>query len=140
MKWGVIYYLIFLGRLFPCHLKKVSEKLQRIPLKIQSYEAIYNNVKQYDFIYLDPPYPKLNQNEQFQQFTIDKFSEEHQRELAEFAEQLKNKGCKIMVSNSKVPLIEKLYENWNIVEVPVVRYVSCKKERIKINELIIKSY
>lgn len=122
------------------HLKKISKKLQGVPLKIQSYETIYDSVKQNDFIYLDPPYPKLNQNKQFQQFTIDKFSEEHQRELAEFAVQLKNKGCKVMISNSKVPLIEKLYEDWYIVEVPVVRYVSCKKERIKINELLIKNY
>jgi DNA adenine methylase len=122
------------------HLKKVSRKLQRIPLKVQPYETIYDKVKRNDFIYLDPPYPKLNQNEQFQQFTIDKFSEEHQKELAAFAKQLKKKGCKVMISNSKVPLIEELYAKWNIVEVPVVRYVSCKKERIKMNELLIKNY
>lgn len=122
------------------HLKKISKKLQKIPLKVQSYQSICEQVKRNDFIYLDPPYPKLNQQEQFQQYTIDKFSEDHQRELADFAEQLKNKGCKVMISNSKVPLIEGLYKGWNIVEVPVVRYVSCKKERKKINELIIKNY
>ena len=122
------------------HLKKVSKKLQKIPLKVRSYNLIYEKVKRNDFIYLDPPYPKLNQQEQFQQYTIDKFSEDHQRELAKFAERLKIKGCKVMISNSKVPLIEDLYKEWNIVEVPVVRYVSCKKERKKINELIIKNY
>ncbi len=122
------------------HLKKVSKKLKSIPLKVQPYESIYDKVKRNDFIYLDPPYPKLNQSEQFQQFTIDKFSEDHQRGLADFAEQLKKKGCKVMISNSKVPLIENLYKDWNIIEVPVVRYVSCKKERKKINELIIKNY
>jgi DNA adenine methylase len=122
------------------HLKKVSKKLKNIPLKVHPYDSIYDKVKRNDFIYLDPPYPKLNQTEQFQQFTIDKFSEDHQRGLAKFAEHLNVKGCKVMISNSKVPLIAELYANWNIVEVPVVRYVSCKKERKKINELIIKNY
>ena len=122
------------------HLKKISKKLQHIPLKVQSYESIYDKVKPNDFIYLDPPYPKLNRSEQFQQFTIDKFSEEHQSELADFANQLRSKGCSVMLSNSKVPLIENLYQSWNIVEVPVVRYVSCKRQRNRITELIIKNY
>jgi DNA adenine methylase len=82
----------------------------------------------------------LNQQEQFQQYTINKFSEDHQKELADFAMQLRKKGCKVLISNSKVPLIEELYKDWNVIEVPVVRYVSCKTERIKVNELIIKNY
>jgi DNA adenine methylase len=36
------------------HLKKVSKKLQRIPLKIQSYDTIYDKVKKKDFTYIDP--------------------------------------------------------------------------------------
>ena len=111
------------------HLKKISRKLYRVPLTVQSYESIYDVVKRNDFIYLDPPYPKLNVKEQFQQYTINKFSEQDQKHLADFADQLKKRGCRVMISNSKVPLIEKLYEDWNIVEVPVVRYVAVRSKR-----------
>jgi DNA adenine methylase len=122
------------------HIEKISKKLKRVTVKAQPYENILSLVKKGDFIYLDPPYPKLDEKDQFQQFTIDKFSETHQKELAGFSEALKKKGCYVMISNSKVPLIENLYANWQIVEIPVIRYVSCKKERKKITELLIKNY
>lgn len=138
-------YNVPIGKMNPSlptleHLQKISNKLQNIKIQTRSYEKILLSVKKGDFIYLDPPYPPLDWSSQLQQFTSYKFSEQNQRELSDFAGQLKKKGCKIMISNSKVPLIEELYQNWNIVEVPVVRYVSCKKERKKINELIIKNY
>ena len=106
----------------------------------RSYEDILPLVEERNFIYIDPPYPKLDEKEQFQQYTIDKFSEKHQTELAGFANDLHDRGCFVMISNSDVPLIRNLYIGWNIEEVPVVRYISCKKERIKMNELIIKNY
>ena len=112
-------------------------------MKIQSYEDIFNKVKQEMILYyLDPPYPKLNQNEQFSTNSqLINFQKIIKKKLADFAEQLDNKGCKVMISNSKVPLIEELYSDWNINEVPVVRYVSCKKEKNKgINGLPIKNY
>jgi len=138
-------YNVPIGKMNPSlptleHLQKISNKLQDIEIHTRSYEGILSLVKKGDFIYLDPPYPPLDWNSQLQQFTSDKFSEEHQIELASFSEKLKKKGCSVMMSNSKVSMIQKLYNNWNIVEIPVVRYVSCKKERKKIIELLIMNY
>ncbi len=138
-------YNVPIGKMNPSlpsldHLRKASKKLQQIEILNCSYKDILPFVQENDFIYLDPPYPKLIEKDQFQQFTVDKFSEQDQRELAGFANELNKRGCYVMLSNSKVPLIENLYSNWNLIEVPVVRYVSCKKERKKITELIIKNY
>jgi DNA adenine methylase len=138
-------YNVPIGKMNPSlptleHLQKISDKLQNIEIQTRSYEEILPLVKTGDFIYLDPPYPPLDWNSQLQQFTSDKFLEKHQNELASFSEKLKKKGCLVMMSNSKVPMIQKLYSNWTIVEIPVVRYVSCKKERKKIKELLIMNY
>jgi DNA adenine methylase len=138
-------YNVPVGKLQPSlpsfeHLKEVSKKLQGVNILTRSYEQILPLAKKGDFIYLDPPYPKLDYKEQFQQYTIDKFSEEHQVKLAECVNELKLRGCYIMISNSKTPLIERLYHNWKLVEIPVVRYVSCKKERLSIKELLIKNF
>lgn len=138
-------YNVPFGKMEPClptleHLKKISLKLQNIRIESRSYENILPLVNQGNFVYIDPPYPKLNEKEQFQQYTIDKFCQKDQIELAKFANSLHKKGCLIMISNSDIPLIRDLYKGWKIKEVPVVRYISCKKDRVKINELIIKNY
>lgn len=138
-------YNVPIGKLKPSlptleHLRKISNKLQEIEIHTRSYEHILALVEERDFIYLDPPYPKLDEKEQFQQYTIDKFSREHQIELAAFANELHAQGCFVMISNSDIPMIRDFYHNWTIREIPVVRYVSCKKTKIKLNELIIKNY
>jgi len=139
------HYNVPIGKMNPSlpsyeHLVTISKKLKGIKIVNRSYADILIAVKEKDFIYLDPPYPKLDDKDQFQQYTPDKFSQKHQIELAEFANKLRAIGCFVMISNSKVPLIEELYKDWIIEEVPVIRYVSCKKERIKLQELIIKNY
>lgn len=138
-------YNVPIGKMNPSlptlsHLKSISKKLNGITIKTCSYETILPLTNGSDFIYLDPPYPKLNEKDQFQQFTIDKFSEKHQYELSEFAKSLNRKGCFVLISNSDIPLITDLYKDWNITRIPTIRYVSCKKEKIKLNELIIKNY
>ena len=138
-------YNVPIGKLNPnlptlAHLKNTSKKLQGIKLAVKSYKEIISQVKAKDLVYLDPPYPSLPGNQQWRQFTKDKFSESDQYELAEFAEELNRKKCYVMISNSQVPLIEKLYSQWTIEKIPVTRSVSCKKERLKIHELIIKNY
>lgn len=45
-----------------------------------------------------------------------------------------------MISNADTDLIRDVYSKWNIHYLPVIRYVSCKKTRHKVGELIITSY
>jgi len=138
-------YNVPIGKMEPSlptldHLKKVSQKLKHVQIKTQSYHDILSYVNENDFIYLDPPYPPLEWDSQQQQFTSDKFTAEHQSELAFFANALSERGCFVMISNSNIPLIRNLYEDWNIVEIETTRWVSCKSERKKVTELLIKNY
>lgn len=122
------------------HLKKISEKMQKTELFAAGYEKILELVQKGDLIYLDPPYPKLSETAYFNHYTLDKFDHEKQNKVAQFANLLKDKGCKVVISNADLEEIRNLYYGWEVVECSAYRYISCKKERMKVNELIIKNF
>lgn len=121
------------------HFKKVSDKLQNTELFTAGYEDILKFVKKGDLVYLDPPYPRLSETAYFNHYTLDKFDHHEQEKVAQFANSLDKMGCKIVVSNADLEEIRKLYSGWEIIECSAYRYISCKKERMKVSELIIKN-
>lgn len=122
------------------HLKLISKKLQTATLFNDYYDSIENITQENDLIYLDPPYPKLSDTAFFNHYTLDKFDQNEQERLAEFALRQSNNGCKIVISNADLEVIRNLYQDWEIRECSTYRYISCKKERIKVKELIIKNF
>lgn len=138
-------YNVPVGKLNPAlpslrHLKEVSYRLQDSYLANHSYEDILPLISDGDFIYLDPPYPPISNTASFQHYTIDKFPHQEQIKVAHFAEKIANTGAKVLVSNASLDSIKELYKNWNIFELNTTRYVSCKSERLKVKELIIRNY
>lgn len=122
------------------YLNEISKKLKGNHLAKRSYNKILNMTKKGDFIYLDPPYPPINGTSFFQHYTKDKFSQKDQAKVADFANELNQKSCFVMISNANTEMIRKLYNNWNINELETTRYISCKSKRIKVNELIITNF
>ena len=122
------------------HLKKIQTKLQGIEINNLMYEDVLDKMKSNDFVYFDPPYPALNKTSFFQHYSINKFPDSQQVELADYAKELDKRGVHIMISNAETPEISKLYKNWNIERVSTYRYVNCKSERNSVNELIITNY
>ncbi|MRT17123.1 Dam family site-specific DNA-(adenine-N6)-methyltransferase [Vitellibacter sp. q18] len=122
------------------HLKLISEKLQSATLFNDYYDSIENITLENDLIYLDPPYPKLSDTAYFNHYTLDKFDLEEQERLADFASRQSNNGCKVVISNADLDVVRHFYQHWEIKECSTYRYISCKKERIKVKELIIKNF
>ncbi|WP_374951831.1 DNA adenine methylase [Mucilaginibacter sp.] len=122
------------------YLKKVQRKLLNCDMHNCMYEDIIDKINYNDFIYLDPPYPPLNDTSFFQHYTIDKFSSTKQQELASYAKLLSDRGAKVMISNANINSIQNLYKSWNISKISTYRYVNCKSERKVVEELIIKNY
>lgn len=122
------------------HFLKIQEKLKHTILINCMYEDIFSKISKNDFIYLDPPYPALNQTSFFQHYTIDKFSNGRQEELANDVNILSKKGALILMSNAETDTIKYLYKDWNIEKIATYRYVNCKAIRKPVNELIIKNY
>ena len=52
------------------------------------------------FVYFDPPYRPLTHTANFTAYTEELFSDEEQRQLAKFVNEIDNKGARILVSNS----------------------------------------
>jgi DNA adenine methylase len=93
-----------------------------------------------DFVYLDPPYPPLNGTSNFTHYTKERFLISDQEKLFETAKLLNMKNCKVMISNADIPLIRKLYKDWNIYNLPVTRWVSANGRRYFVSELVIINF
>lgn len=122
-------------------LRKISEKLANVEMFNGYYEEIQPMLQENDLVYLDPPYPKLSKTAFFNNYTLDKFDDEEQVELANFANEQSANGVKIVISNADIESIRELYNNnWKIIECSAYRVISCKKKKIKVKELIIKNF
>ncbi|MEO7175890.1 MAG: Dam family site-specific DNA-(adenine-N6)-methyltransferase [Saprospiraceae bacterium] len=122
------------------HLTLTSQKLQQAALSFGHYNENKDKVSKGDFIYLDPPYPRLSDTSYFNHYTLDKFDNLEQEKLASYASEMSRKGARILISNADLDVIRDLYNNWNIAECSTYRSVSCKSVKIKVKELIIKNY
>jgi DNA adenine methylase len=118
----------------------IAAVLKNASLKASSYEQALENTSKGDFIYLDPPYPPLNGTAYFTHYTIDRFSVQDQTKLADCVNELDKGRCLFMISNADTPLIRRLYRKYELVSLPVIRYLTCKSVRHKVKELVITNY
>lgn len=118
----------------------LSNVLEGVDFKVGDFIDALKTAAPGDFIYFDPPYPPLNETAYFTHYTKEKFNPIDQENLACVAINLNGIGCKVMISNADTPEIRMLYRGWSIKQLGVTRYVTCKRERRAVQELIIKNY
>lgn len=107
------------------------------------YKVVVASAQENDFVYFDPPYIPVNQTAAFTSYTKDGFGLAQQEELRDLAIRLADRGVKVMLSNSDVPLIEQLYTDrqFHIHHVQARRSVNSKgNKRGKVGEVIITTY
>lgn len=123
-------------------LKKVSLLLQKVILKVMSFEKVVALAKKDDFVYLDPPYYPLKKTS-FTSYSKDAFMEDEQTLLRDVCIKLHKKGCFVMKSNSDTEFIKELYdlEPFTIHTVKATRMINRDAtKRGKINEVVITNY
>lgn len=105
------------------------------------FEEAIKNVQAGDFVYFDPPYIPLSETSAFTSYTHEGFSYEEQVRLRNVFKRLNEKGAYVMLSNSSSPLVEELYEGFNIHKVNAIRTNGAKSSsRGKISEIIVTNY
>ena len=119
--------------------KLLSEHLMCSILLSDDFEQTESYIKANDFVYCDPPYVPMT-SYSLNHYTHDRFTEDDHIRLYNYTERISRKGALVMISNSDSDLIRDLYKNWNIRDINVVRYVSCKKERKTDSQIIITNY
>ncbi len=117
-----------------------SEKAQKAQFICADFEQTFAYLEQNpdDYaVYCDPPYAPLIQESNFTSYSSGGFSLTQQKQLAEYAKQLANKGISVLISNHDTPFTRELYQGSNLTSFPVQRFIGqTKKSRVKVNELL----
>ncbi|HEY3381708.1 MAG TPA: Dam family site-specific DNA-(adenine-N6)-methyltransferase [Vicinamibacterales bacterium] len=94
------------------NLRNAAAALSRTRTRILlgDFSTVLGQAKVDDFVYFDPPYAPLSATASFTSYTSGGFGEEEQVRLQKVVIDLANRGCKVVLSNSTAPLIERLYE------------------------------
>jgi len=98
----------------PARIQAASALLASVQFQCDDFEASVQSASAGDLVYLDPPYTLAHQNNGFIKYNSKIFSWDDQIRLANLANELLNRGCKIIVSNANHPSIINLYANFQM--------------------------
>lgn len=85
--------------------------LKNAKILCQDFETTINMSINGDFIFCDPPYAVLNEENRFVAYNADSFSWDDQIRLAKSLERAAKRGVKIIMTNVNHPKVRELYEN-----------------------------
>lgn len=111
-------------------------------LNIDFTEAV-KDAKKGDFIYFDPPYDPVSNTASFTGYDINGFNQNEQRRLKQVVDELTEKGCHVMLSNSETEFILDLYKDYKDTTkiVSATRSINSNAlKRGKINEVLVLNY
>lgn len=107
-------------------LRAASAALQKAELYTGHYSQVVDQAKAGDFVYFDPPYHPLTSTANFTSYTAGSFTEDDQRQLVAVANDLADKGCAVLLSNSDTPFIREIYRGWKVDRVLCGRSINSK--------------
>ena len=130
------------------NIRAVSKKLQNVRIVCGDYRKSADFIDEHTFVYFDPPYRPLTETASFTAYTEKLFNDDEQIELAEFVENMHQKGAKIVVSNSdpknsntEDDFFDNIYSLHKIKRIEATRMINCNsKARGKIKELLISNF
>jgi DNA adenine methylase len=123
------------------NLRAVAKSLRHAQLEVRGFDKVVEHAKAGDLVYFDPPYHPVSKTASFTSYDKGGFGEEMQRALADVMDTLNEKGVKVLLSNSKTPLIIELYKHFTIDEVFASRNVNSKGDRRgKVSEVLVRNF
>ena len=82
-----------------------------IEFRAGDFEDACKDAPKNSFIYLDPPYDQYDEQLNFVGYTKDGFTRDDQKRLKKMCEELIERGCYVIISNSKTPRSLDLYND-----------------------------
>ncbi len=116
-------------------LNYISDLIKNVEFKHSSFIDSIKNVKDDDFVYLDPPYAPENAKS-FVGYVYEGFDLEKHNQLFEKIKKIKNKA-KFIMSNAKVELVMDAFDTYNIDVVKARRAINSKDPGKGTEEVII---
>jgi len=122
------------------NIQEISKALKGVKItQGDFFKVTMSNVKEGDFVYLDPPYIPVGGSEW--DYTSSGFDMGMQKKVVELMDYIDDIGAYFLVSNSSASEAYKLYEAYEILEVDIRRGFSSHVEsRGVIKELLVKNY
>ncbi len=124
-------------------LNDVSEYLNKSSLQILNvdFQDCLIDVRENDFVYLDPPYDVISGTANFTAYNQKGFNKLEHVRLKLIVDRLTSIGCKVLLSNAYTELIAELYKDYQQIEIKAKRTINCKaNRRSEISEVLIKNY
>ncbi len=123
------------------NLKTVYQVLKGVRIINSDFEICLDFAEKDDFIYFDPPYQPISTTANFTSYTKENFNKEDQVRLFKVYEELDNRGCKVMLSNSYNEFILDLYKKYDLKTVYARRAINSDASgRGQIKEVLIINY
>ena len=130
------------------NVRAVSEKLQMVNIVCGDYKKSRRFIDSRTFAYFDPPYRPLSPTSSFTSYAQGGFDDKQQVELAQFIDEISEKGAAVAASNSDPKntdendeFFDRLYAKHNIHRISAMRMInSVGGGRGKISELLITTY
>ena len=124
------------------------EVLSKVDIVCGDYKSVLSHLgREYNFVYLDPPYRPLIGSSNFKDYSRSGFNDKEQVELKHFCDHLTARGCRVMLSNSDstnedgTSYFKALYEGYTFGKVLAPRFINAYAEkREKQTEVLIKNY
>jgi len=118
------------------HLKEVSKLIENVEFNSCSFETALEDVKEGDFVYLDPPYAQEN-DKSFVGYVEDGFSIDKHNQLFKISKEMKGK---FLMSNADVKLVKDNFPSPYLTKIiNCRRAINSKNPEAKTNELLIQN-
>lgn len=122
----------------PDRIREVSAALQGAELLVEDFGRVDTRATKGDFVYVDSPYVPLSATSSFTGYTAGGFGDAEQVRLRDLMRTLRDRGVKVLASNSSAPRVRELYAGFRLEEVSARRAVNCQAEhRGMVRELLI---
>jgi DNA adenine methylase len=124
-------------------LRAVSSYLNESQAKILNldFQAVLQPATTGDFIYFDPPYDPVSSTSSFTSYGANGFNQAEQIRLQQTFISLANRGCQVLLSNSKTEFIVDLYKDYRIETIGAARTINSNAlKRGKIDEVLVMNY
>jgi DNA adenine methylase len=123
------------------NLRACSAVLAGTELIVRDFEEAVKTARAGDFVYFDPPYVPLSRTATFTAYAAGGFGPDAQARLADVFGQLSGRQVSVLLSNSDVPRIRKLYAPYHVEVVKASRAINSKASRRgPVSEVVVCSF
>ena len=130
------------------NLRLCSQLLQKVEISFGDYRQVLSNADKDSFVYFDPPYRPLIENNSFISYDKSGFDDNDQIELSQNYKKLDRQNCLLMLSNSDPKntnendnFFDDLYKDFSIERVYAKRMINCQaSKRGNITEIVVMNY